>query len=95
MNWCWGNQVGSPILFSSYLPATARLLVDNQLTFSTTGTREFITPPLPRGQDFRYTPTAELPHKSKPVTVSQRITVRAGQNTAVSLQFPEARLTKK
>jgi uncharacterized protein (TIGR03000 family) len=85
----------APATFTVHLPANARLLVDNQPTQSASTTRTFITPPLPENRSFTYTLKAQLDEAGKPLTQTKQITVRGGQNTDVTLQFPAQRLTRK
>jgi len=87
------TRAEAPATFTVHLPANAKLFVDRQLTKSTSATRTFVTPPLPENQSFTYTLKAQLTGSGQPVT--QTITVRGGQNTDVTLQFPEQRLTRK
>jgi uncharacterized protein (TIGR03000 family) len=70
------------------LPADARLTVDGQPTRSTSAERLFLSPPLEPGQDFRYTFRAEFLREGKTVTVQRDVIVRAGRETAVSLDVP-------
>jgi uncharacterized protein (TIGR03000 family) len=67
------------------LPADARLSVDGAPTTSTSSTRVFVSPALTLGQDFHYNLKAEVVRDGKPVVMEQRITVRAGQETRVTL----------
>ena len=68
------------------LPADAKLMIDSYQTTSTSSRRVFVTPDLEPGQDFTYTLKAEANGK----TVTQKITVRAGVETPVTLDFPAA-----
>jgi uncharacterized protein (TIGR03000 family) len=77
------------------LPADATLAVDGYVSQSKAGTRSFLSPPLERGQDYHYTLKAELRRGDEPVTVSREVTVRAGRETRVTLEFPAASVAKK
>lgn len=70
------------------LPADARLTVDDVDTQSTSAERWLITPPLEEGKEFRYTLTARLVRRTKTFTVQDVVAVRAGRETAVTLDFP-------
>jgi uncharacterized protein (TIGR03000 family) len=70
------------------LPADARLTVDGQPTQSTSAERLFLSPPLEPGRDFRYTFRAEFLREGKTIAVQQDVIVRAGRETAVSLDVP-------
>jgi uncharacterized protein (TIGR03000 family) len=72
------------------LPADARLFVDGHETKSTTGERLLTTPDLQPGREYSYTLRAEVMRGGKVQETSQRVTVRAGQQTQVSIQIPEA-----
>jgi uncharacterized protein (TIGR03000 family) len=71
------------------LPAEARLTIDGEATTSTSGERTFVTPALPTGKTFRYTLEAQVKGKEgKAVTWSQKVSVRAGETTRVTLTPP-------
>jgi uncharacterized protein (TIGR03000 family) len=67
------------------LPADARLTIDGGPTASTGGTRFFASPPLAPGQTFYYTLSAEVRREGRRLTVTRRVAVRAGQESAVEL----------
>jgi uncharacterized protein (TIGR03000 family) len=70
------------------LPENARLLVDSQTTTSTGVVRNLATPPLEGGSEFNYTLTASIMRDQKEIKLEKRVTVRAGETTEVSLEFP-------
>ena len=70
------------------LPADAKLTIDDQATTSTSDHRVFISPGLPTGKDFTYTLKAEISVNGKPTVVSQVVTVRAGEQSQVTLTAP-------
>ena len=70
------------------LPADAKLTVDGHPTRSTSSERLLVSPPLEPGQVFRYTLKAEFVRGDKTITVQQMVLVRAGRETAVSLDVP-------
>ncbi|MCI0460152.1 MAG: TIGR03000 domain-containing protein [Gemmataceae bacterium] len=72
------------------LPADARLTIDGNQTTSTSGERTFVTPDLQQGRNFQYTLVAEVNRGGERQTVTQRVTVRAGEETRVQLQIPAA-----
>jgi uncharacterized protein (TIGR03000 family) len=80
----------APATIRVRLPADARLTIDGAPTKATSADRAFITPPLPSGKDFYYMVRAEFVRDGASVTVERRITVRAGQETTVSLSMPSA-----
>ncbi len=70
------------------LPADATLTIDEEATTSTSDLRSFVTPALTPGQDYIYNLKAEINRDGKSFIVTQRVTVRAGEETKASLQFP-------
>jgi uncharacterized protein (TIGR03000 family) len=77
------------------LPADAKLIVDDTVTQSTSATRVFTSPALEAGKEYHYTLTAELVVDGKAVTVAKQVAVHAGDETSVSLQFPETVLAQR
>ena len=69
------------------LPADARLTVDGNPTTSTTNRRVFVSPALDRGADFFYTLKAEVVRDGKTETRTEKVTVRAGEETKVDINF--------
>jgi uncharacterized protein (TIGR03000 family) len=67
------------------LPADARLTIDGGPTTSTGGTRLFASPPLAPGQTYYYTLSAEVRRDGRRLTVTRRVAVRAGRDSAVEL----------
>ena len=72
------------------LPADATLRVDDYITASKSSTRVFVSPTLDAGKEYVYTLTGEIQRAGKPVVATKRITVRAGEETRVELEFPAA-----
>jgi uncharacterized protein (TIGR03000 family) len=72
------------------LPADARLLVDGQATVSTSSVRVLSSPSLQAGKDFQYTLKADVTRNGKTVSTTRTVKVRAGEETRVTLQLPEA-----
>jgi uncharacterized protein (TIGR03000 family) len=83
----------APALLVVTLPAEATLAIDGNPTKATTSVREFTSPPLQPGQDYHYTLTARITRAGQPLTVTQRVAVRAGQTTPVAMIFPTADAT--
>jgi uncharacterized protein (TIGR03000 family) len=65
------------------LPGDAKLSFGTHVMKSTSERRQFITPPLARGQDHYYTLKAEMIRDGKPVVKTQRFAIRAGQELQV------------
>jgi uncharacterized protein (TIGR03000 family) len=68
------------------LPADATLTIDDRPTRSLSGERRFITPPLPADKAFRYVLKAEVVRDGRTLQASQDVTVRAGEESAVTLE---------
>jgi uncharacterized protein (TIGR03000 family) len=69
------------------LPAQARLIVDDYVTKGTAGQRLFQTPPLAAGNTYAYVLRAEIEREGRTVSQTQRVIVRAGEQTRVSFDF--------
>ena len=77
---------------------THRLTVDGAVTRATSATRVFVSPALEPGRDYSYTLRAEIVRDGQTMAATERITVRAGQETRVSLtpgQFATASVAQK
>ncbi len=81
------DQVSAPATLLVTLPADAKLFVDDALTSQTTAVRVFSTPPLARGWVYPYTLRAEVVRDGVRVTTSQRVRVRAGAESRVTISF--------
>jgi uncharacterized protein (TIGR03000 family) len=80
------------------LPTDAKLAIDDRPTTSTSESRLFVSPELAPGKDFTYTLTAEIVRDGQKLTATERVSVRAGQETRVSLspsQFAAASVAQK
>jgi uncharacterized protein (TIGR03000 family) len=75
----------APANIAVILPSDATLTVDGVATTSTSANRLFTTPALPAGQEFSYTLKAEIVRDGKTLTATERVAVRAGQETRVSM----------
>jgi uncharacterized protein (TIGR03000 family) len=80
----------APVTLVVTLAADATLTVDGQATTSTSGTRTFFSPPLKAGVEYTYTLKAEVTRDGASRTVCKDVTVRAGEETRVSLDLPVA-----
>jgi uncharacterized protein (TIGR03000 family) len=88
-------RIDAPATIVVSLPAEAKLRVDDYMTTSTSATRVFVSPALDAGKEFSYTLTGEIERDGKPVVATKRITVRAGEETRVALEFPVAAVASK
>jgi uncharacterized protein (TIGR03000 family) len=77
------------------LPAEAKLLVDGDATSSTSTVRVFQSPALEQNQTYYYTLNGELLRDGQIVKTSQRVAVRAGEETRVELNFAPVALAQK
>lgn len=66
------------------LPADARLFADGRALNLTGSERKFVSPDLPTDQEFAYKFTAEYERDGETVSVTRKLTVRAGQTYAVT-----------
>src|SRR5438270_121531 len=69
------------------LPAEAKLTVDGNPTTSTSDRRVFVSPALDRGMEYFYTLKAEVVRGGKTETRTEKVTVRAGEETKVDINF--------
>jgi uncharacterized protein (TIGR03000 family) len=77
------------------LPADAKLTIDGMPTVSTSTSRVFVSPRLTRGKTFYYVLKATVVRGGKTETVAKKVTVRAGEDTRVKIDIPEAAVAKK
>jgi len=77
------------------LPDDARLQINGSPTASTSSVRQFSTPPLQPGHNYYYDLTAEVTRNGVPVQTTQRVHVRAGVESRVTLSFPAASLVRR
>jgi uncharacterized protein (TIGR03000 family) len=75
----------APATITVSLPADATLSIDGVVTRQTSDVRQFSTPSLAADQTFFYTLTAEIVREGQTLTSVQKVTVRAGETTNVSL----------
>src|SRR5216683_5998307 len=79
------DEPSRPATLLVYLPADAKLTIDDQPTTSTSAVRRFVTPPLEHGKTFYYTMRTQAVRGDQTVTVRQKVQVRAGEETTVSM----------
>jgi uncharacterized protein (TIGR03000 family) len=72
------------------LPADAKLTFDGNPTTSTSDSRVFQSPGLPPGKTFYYTLEATVVRGGKTQAVTKKVAVRAGEDTRVDFEIPEA-----
>jgi uncharacterized protein (TIGR03000 family) len=74
------------------LPEDARLTLDGQVMKTGSALRRFVTPPLERGWKYQYVVRAEVVRDGQKLVNAQKITVRAGEETKLTLDFSAAGL---
>lgn len=85
------SQAAAPATLVVSLPPDARLQIDGTPTQSTSDLRTFVSPPLDPGQTYHYDLTAELRDNTGQVRKTHKqVTVRAGEETRVALDFKNA-----
>ncbi len=72
------------------LPADAKLTIDGTPTVSTSESRVFESPSLTPGKTFHYVLKATVVRDGRAETVTKKVAVRAGEDTRVEIEFPEA-----
>ena len=77
------------------LPTDATLRVDDYTTISKSASRVFVSPTLDAGKEYYYTLTGEIQRDGKPVVATKQISIRAGEETRVVLEFPVAAVASK
>lgn len=85
----------APATIRVSLPADAKLFVDNQPTSSVFNSRVFASPTLEPGKDYHYTLTGSLVRDGQTVTTTKQVTVRAGEESRVTLEFPVTSVAQK
>jgi uncharacterized protein (TIGR03000 family) len=71
------------VLLTIFVPADAKLYIEDQPTQLTGTRREFISPKLPKGKEFIYTLKAAVEKGSQKVTGKEEVTVKAGDHATV------------
>lgn len=89
------GQLSAPATILVNLPAEAKLLIDDHVTTSTSEQRRFASPALQPGKDFHYTLKAEMVRDGETVVATKKVSVRAGQETRVTLEFPAASVASR
>jgi uncharacterized protein (TIGR03000 family) len=84
------TQVAAPATIVVRLPVDTKLTIEGHATRSTSALRTFTTPPLEPGREFEYTLKAELTQAGRTQTTTTQVTVRAGEETFVTIEFPRA-----
>jgi uncharacterized protein (TIGR03000 family) len=89
------TSISAPATIVVTLPADAKLTIGDTLTQSTSAVRTFSSPALDRGQDYYYTLKAEVVRDGRTVTTSKQVTVRAGSESRVTIDFPAGTVAQR
>jgi uncharacterized protein (TIGR03000 family) len=81
------SMVPAPAIIVVSLPAQAKLTIDDLATKSTSAVRAFASPALTPGKQYYYTLKAEIVRDGRPVIDTQRVQVRAGEQTQVTFNL--------
>src|SRR5262249_55929791 len=90
-----GEAAAAPATLVVSLPADAKLTIDGNATRSTTATRTFVTPALEKGMEFSYTLKAEVVREGQTFTAIKNVTVKAGEESKVSIEIPVTSVVAK
>jgi uncharacterized protein (TIGR03000 family) len=88
-------SAAAPATLVVSLPADAKLTIDDTATISNSASRVFVTPALETGKEFRYTLKAAIVRDGQSLTTTKLVTVRAGEETRVALEFPLASVAQR
>ena len=80
----------APAAINVQIPADATITIDGVPTRLTSTRRVFETPPLDRNKEFQYTLRAELTRNGQTQVVTERVTIRGGQEKNVLIDFSTA-----
>lgn len=72
------------------LPADAKLTINGSPTVSTSESRVFESPSLAPGKTFYYELKATVVRDGRTETVTKTVDVRAGEDSRVTIEIPEA-----
>lgn len=79
------SQPATPCTMTINLPADAKLLFNGTVASGSGSVRTFATPALTPGMEYAYELTAEVIRDGKPQRMTERVIVRAGEKTSVTL----------
>jgi uncharacterized protein (TIGR03000 family) len=76
------------------LPADAKLTIDGEPTVSTSESRVFESPSLTPGKTYYYVLKATAVRGGKTESVTKKVVVRAGEDSRVNIEIPQAVVAK-
>ncbi len=83
----YAGNLGDAAMLIVNLPADASLTIDGAPTQTPGARRVFVTPSLPQGKEFTYELKARVMKDGKEQTKTEKVKVKAGQETPVTLTF--------
>jgi uncharacterized protein (TIGR03000 family) len=78
------GALNAPATILVSVPESAKLTIDETATTSTSAQRVFVTPTLEAGKTYHYTMKVEYVQDGKPVVISKKVDVAAGNETTVN-----------
>src|SRR5262249_25927463 len=78
------GQAATPATILVSVPENAKLTIDDAATTSTAAERVFVTPALTPGKSYHYTMKVEYVQDGKPVVITKKVDVTAGNETKVN-----------
>ncbi len=78
------GAIEAPATIVVSVPESAKLTIDETATSSTSAQRVFVTPALVSGKNYHYTMKVEYVQDGKPVVISKKVDVTAGNETQVN-----------
>lgn len=92
-----GHHAAAPVegTIAVTLPADAKLLFNGHAAVGSGETRSFRTPPLQPGQSYTYQLTAEVVRDGRVQTATEKVVVKAGEKTSVTLSVEGVRTASK
>lgn len=89
------TRANAPATLVVSLPADARLTIDGNATQSTSSVRTFVSPALEPNQSFSYTLQAQVMRDGQSRIVKRTVSVRAGEETRVNLEFTGSEVVQR
>lgn len=83
----YAGNLGDAAMLIVNLPADASLTIDGAPTLTPGARRVFVTPSLPQGKEFTYELKARLMKDGKEQLKTEKVKVKAGQETPITLTF--------
>jgi len=88
------TPTAAPATVIVLVPADAKLTANGRVLATETERRVFESPDLQPGKSFQYAFTAEVVRDGKPLTLTKKVVVRAGEETQVQFDLPPALVSR-